>query len=555
MNSDLTGLLLASYARYSSDKQRAASVEDQQYRIRKHISENKGVLHSDMEFSDRAESGQVPDRSGFERLLAFARDGRVQVILMEDVGRLYRGEAGFFPLLAELEYIGVRIIGIADGTDSADPNARLTLGIRGILNAQYVRNLADKTLRGLEGRARHGFSTGGRALGYRSKPVAGPDGQPIGFRLYIDEEEAETVRLIFTEYAAGRSLITVARQLTRLGRPTARKGSKYTRLGWSAGSVRAILHNERYRGRWSFNRRKWVRPPGTGRREPRNKDVSAHVQVNAPELRIVSDELWEQVQKRLAAVRTCYTRDSDGQRKGKIPGFTTSYPLSGLLVCGVCGAPMVIRGSDTRIYGCGNFHKGRACTNSRNVRERVVREKVMEAMRKSLTGTALAYILKRAAQRLDERQAERPNEQKQAEVRVANLRRKAERLAAFIAEGQESSTVTSLLMETEAAIRQAELDLAAVQTRVEEEPTLPSPESIMVAATDLATNCKKDPVRARERLRGVLRDGRIVLDPQPDGTFIARFHLLPLAFAQNENAAPKWPQGGVVYDGCCGGRI
>ena len=400
MNSDLTGLLLASYSRYSSDKQRAASVEDQQYRIRKYATENKGTLQPAMEFADRAESGQVPDRSAFEQLLALARAGRVQVILMEDVGRLYRGEAGFFPLLAELEYIGVRIIGIADGTDSADPNARLTLGIRGILNAQYVRDLADKTLRGLEGRARHGFSTGGRALGYRSRPAAGPDGQPIGFRLYTDEEEAETVRLIFSEYAAGRSLIAIARELTRLGKPTARKGTKYTRMGWSAGSVRAILHNERYRGRWSFNRRKWVRPPGTSRREPKLKAASDHVQVEAPELRIVSDELWEQVQKRLAAVRACYTKDQDGARKGKIPGFTTSYPLSGLLVCGVCGAPMVIRGGDTRVYGCGNHHKGRACTNSRSVRERVVRDKVMDAMRTSLTGPALAYILKRAAQRL-----------------------------------------------------------------------------------------------------------------------------------------------------------
>ena len=76
----------------------------------------------------------------------------------------------------------------------------------------------------------------------------------------------------------------------------------------------------------------------------------------------------------------------------------------------------------------------------------------------------------------------------------------------------------------------------------------------MVAGTDIAANCKKDPVRARQRLRGVLRDVRIVLDPQPDGTYMARFHLLPLAFAQNENGAPKWLQGGVVYSGCCGAR-
>jgi hypothetical protein len=79
----------------------------------------------------------------------------------------------------------------------------------------------------------------------------------------------------------------------------------------------------------------------------------------------------------------------------------------------------------------------------------------------------------------------------------------------------------------------------------------------MVAATDIATNCMNDPVRARgwEGLRGVLRDGRIVLEPQADGIFMARFDLLPLAFAQDSNAAPKWLRDGVVYGSGCGGTL
>ena len=111
-----------------------------------------------------------------------------------------------------------------------------------------------------------------------------------------------------------------------------------------------------------------------------------------------------------------------------------------------------------------------------------------------------------------------------------------------------------MLLETEAAIREAELDLAAIRTRTEEEPTLPSPEAIMVAATDIATNCTRDPVETRERLRGILGDGRILLEPQADGTYMARFNLLPLAFAQNSSAVPKWLRDGGVYGESCGGR-
>jgi len=53
----------------------------------------------------------------------------------------------------------------------------------------------------------------------------------------------------------------------------------------------------------------------------------------------------------------------------------------------------------------------------------------------------------------------------------------------------------------------------------------------------------------------VLRDGRVVLLPQPDGTYMARFNLLPLAFAQNSSAVPKWLRDGGVYGESCGGRI
>jgi len=184
-----------------------------------------------------------------------------------------------------------------------------------------------------------------------------------------------------------------------------------------------------------------------------------------------------------------------------------------------------------------------------------VREKVMAAMRNSLTGPALAYLLKRAEQRVAERETEQPTEQKKAEARVSELRRKAERLVMFLAEGNTSSTVAAMLTETEAAIRQAEVDPAAVRTRAEDEVTLPSPEAIMLAATDISINCTKDPVGMRERFRGVLRDGKVFMEPQADGTFMARFKLLPLAFALNGDAAPKWLRDGGVYSESCGGTL
>lgn len=548
-NLNLAHLVVCGYARFSSEKQNASSTEDQLARIRRFVREHGGNLEPALEFRDDGISGQVADRPGLTRLLALVEARKVQVLVVEDASRLHRGEGRFFTLMEKLAYCDVRVIGIADGTDSFDPNASLAGGIRGLLSAQYIRDLSDKTLRGLRGRAERGLSTGGRALGYRSDPLPGG-----GYKLRIDPDEAETVRFIFVRYDEGWSLISIARELTRLGRPTARGGTNFTRQGWCQGSVRAILRNERYRGRIVFNRREWVRPPGEGRREPRPKDPHELIVFEDPSLAIVDETLWHRVQARMAAVRACYTRDADGATKGNQPGFRTNYPFSGLLACGKCGTSMVIQGGDVRRYKCGSAHKGRGCDNTRTVPEQVVREKVLAAMRDSLSGPALAYILKRARQRLDERRAEQPDEEAQARAHLEGLRKKAERLASFIAEGRLSPTVAAKLNETERAISDAEAKLAAAKSAASAEVALPTPEEVLIAATDLAASAKKDPVRTRESLRRVIVGGKVRMEPQADGRYVADFRMLPLAFLGNRNAAPDWLRGGVY--GCgCGGRI
>jgi hypothetical protein len=63
-------------------------------------------------------------------------------------------------------------------------------------------------------------------------------------------------------------------------------------------------------------------------------------------------------------------------------------------------------------------------------------------------------------------------------------------------------------------------------------------------------------IRAREELRRLLRDGRIVLEPQPDHVYLARTELLPLMLlAASKSETPlRGLRSGVSRD-CSGGKI
>jgi DNA invertase Pin-like site-specific DNA recombinase len=524
---------VAAYARYSSDAQREASTEDQLHLLRRWVREAGSELRPEMEIRDNGVSGLVNSRDGLNRLMALARSGAVNVVVVEDLSRLSRSEAGLFAFLDHLDSLSVRLIGVKDGTDSSDPSARMLMGFTAVMNAEYSRRLGRTTFRGLEGRANLGFHTGGRALGYTTQETTSSgNGSVIGYKLVVHPDEAKTVVLIFGMYAEGYSYRAIAKELIRRGLPTARLGTDYRWQGWSTGGVRSILRNRRYLGEVRYNVRQWVRVPGTKKRHPRFKDPSEVISWREESLRIISDDLWARVEARRAATHAFYTKTPDGRLKGKArAGHSTNYPLSGLLVCGECGGGMVIMGSTPRRYVCGNHHKGRTCTNRRSLREAEVRARVLAALTDALTVPAVAYILKRVEARLSEMAAKTPDEMKAAEARAAEARRKSVRYAELLLDEKvESATLKRLLGEAEAAERAAEAELTRLRSEGMDVPSLPSPEEIVLRAVEVVAACEKSPVAAREALRGVLREERIVVAPEPTGPVWAHFDLLPLGF-------------------------
>ena len=122
-----------------------------------------------------------------------------------------------------------------------------------------------------------------------------------------------------------------------------------------------------------------MKQPGTNKRLRRERPESEWRILDRPELRIISSDLWDQVQKHIAIMAE---RFNYGNHPGLLRRSDTSNNLlSGFLKCGVCGANLIIvsgRGkTGHHSYGCPqNFNRG-ACSNGVKERADFLQERLL----------------------------------------------------------------------------------------------------------------------------------------------------------------------------------
>jgi site-specific DNA recombinase len=283
-------------ARYSSESQREASLDDQLRVCKARVAAEGWELVQ--VFQDRAISGATTLRPGYQGLLAAAREGGFDIVLAEALDRLSRDQEDVAALFKRLRFAGIRIVTLAEGEIT-----ELHVGLKGTMNALFLRDLAAKTHRGLRGRVELGRSGGGNAYGYRVVLSLAANGERVTGERTIDKGEAATVRRIFSDYAAGLSPRRIALALNAEGVVGPRGGA------WSASTINGnrargtgILNNELYVGRLVWNRLAYIKDPETGRRRSRRRIDDEQVVTGVPALRIIDQTLWEKVRARQAAL-------------------------------------------------------------------------------------------------------------------------------------------------------------------------------------------------------------------------------------------------------------
>jgi len=300
---------VALYARYSSDIQSGSSIDDQFRLCREYAKREQWEIVG--AYHDAAISGaSMILRSGIQSLLQDAQRHRFDIVLAEALDRISRDQADAATLFKHLRFADVHIVTLAEGEIS-----ELHVGLKGTMNALFLKDLADKTRRGMRGRVEKGKAGGGLCYGYRVVKKLDANGEPIRGDREIIENEAEIIRRIFREFAAGKSPKAIAVDLNREAIPGP--------LGrvWGDTSIRGhvsrgtgIINNELYSGVLVWNRQRFVKDPATGKRVSRLNPASAWIRTEGPELRIVPDNLWRAARTRQSDIAKLFEATTSGVR-------------------------------------------------------------------------------------------------------------------------------------------------------------------------------------------------------------------------------------------------
>lgn len=235
----------------------SASIENQRMLLQAYAREHGFCVAA--EYVDEDYSGLYDDRPGFDRLLCDAQKGSFEIVLAKSQSRFTRNMEHVEKYLHHVfPSMGIRFIGIVDGTDTSRKENKKARQIYGLVNEWYCEDLSENIRAVFRQKMKSGQFLGGFApYGYMKNPRD-------GHFFLVDEEAAQIVRRIYRLFLEGRSTREICRLLESDGilNPTAYKKSKgysYANsvsdkakrppCAWSQTTVKRILSNETYTGK------------------------------------------------------------------------------------------------------------------------------------------------------------------------------------------------------------------------------------------------------------------------------------------------------------------
>jgi len=203
-------------------------------------------------FDDGGYSGGSTDRPALQRLLDRIRERRVDVVVVYKVDRLTRSLADFAKLVELFDAHGVSFVSVTQAFNTTTSMGRLTLNVL-LSFAQFEREVTGERIRDkIAASKKKGLWMGGVVpLGYRLEER----------KLYVDEDEAATVRLIFDLYLKLESIRALQRELKRRDVRTRVRtlatGKMVGGVHLTNGPLSHILRNRHYLGEINHRGRSW----------------------------------------------------------------------------------------------------------------------------------------------------------------------------------------------------------------------------------------------------------------------------------------------------------
>lgn len=449
------------YARFSSTLQNARSIEDQVALCRERC-DREGWEVLDV-FTDFAISGAAGigenDRPGLNALLARVEAGGVDQVLAEATDRIARHQGDAFTIRERITFAGARLFTLSDGVVTD-----ITATFRGLMDAQFRKDLGAKVKRGQRGTISQKRSAAGIAYGYRKANRLDERGELIRGLREIDDDQAEVVRRIFSEYAAGFSPRQIAERLNADGVPAVQPRSGSNSF-WRASTLygdrkrkNGILQNQLYIGKLIFNRTRKIVDPRTRKALIRPNPEAEWLVEDVPELQIVDLSLWDAVQDVLGMVQT---RRPEASRRPK-------HMLSGIVRCGVCGGAWTIIGTER--WGCSRHREGgpAACGNNRSIATGQMEARVLHGLQQHMLNPDLIEIYVREYHLEHARRSkEMARDSERLKKRHREAVAKVERLVMAVADGADE------FVEIREVLGKARADRDALASELEQLEQLP----------------------------------------------------------------------------------
>ena len=358
------------YARLSNDDDQERNSLLNQREICHGFAEQHGYTIVGQSFDDNV-SGMKFNRRGLDELTAAVDADKIDAVIVKDLSRLGRHRTQTALFMDYLREHQVRVISATEGIDTFCDEDDLIIGIRGLMNDYYARDISKKIRAGYRQKQREGI-------------VITP---PFGYwkdrntnTIELHSEASETVQIIYSLYLQGLGQKEIARRLNALGRKTAAQlraeqcgrevcaasKTKDGRYVWTYASVKNILVEEAYTG-VLINHRSETNSGKAKRLE--QAEWYRHENFFPA---IIQRDIWEKVQQKLKA----QARPANGNK--------AKHRYAGLILCKECGSPFVpmIRywnGKRRVEYVCKGYHRnGKSYCSSHRIHEEVLDAAVQE---------------------------------------------------------------------------------------------------------------------------------------------------------------------------------
>ena len=344
------------------------------------------------EYEDAGKSGKsIEGRIQFNQMLEDIKTGKdgVSYVLVFKLSRFGRNAADVLSTLQVMQDFGVNLICVEDGIDSSKDAGKLMISVLSAVAEIERENIRVQTMEGRIQKAREGKWNGGfPPYGYKLEK---------GF-LYINEEEAEAIRIIFDQYVhTDIGANGLAKYLEQHGVQKIQRQNGKNPL-FDAALIRRILKNPVYCGKISYGRRRTEKVHGT-RNEYRQVEQDDYLLVDGLHEGIVSEELWHEAQVKLLAQAKKYEHVNRGKE-------TKVHLLSGLVKCPICGAGMYGNKSikhkkdgtkykDFYYYGCKHrtMTRGHKCDYKKQISEELLDSAVAEVIVKLVSNPKFAAMM------------------------------------------------------------------------------------------------------------------------------------------------------------------